>query len=74
MNRGCETDVREDLVGVFLPEMWGLWVPFHCREDLDNLSCRDRSAVFMLDPPFVECLIRMDVKTLFQGGELWQKH
>jgi hypothetical protein len=68
MNCGCETDVMEDLVGVFLPETWGLWVPLHCQEDWDNLSCRDRSVAFMLDPPYVEFLIRMDVKALFWGG------
>ncbi len=40
----------------------------HCKENWDDMTGRNRRAVFVLDPPFIEGAVSMDEETLFWRG------
>ena len=59
-----ETKFVEDRISMFLPKAGRLRVSLHCRQYWDYVTVRDGRASFVLDPPFVKCLIRMNEEAL----------
>jgi hypothetical protein len=51
---------------MFLPEVRRLGVTLHCQEHWDQVTFWDGGLAFVVCPPFVKCLIRLDIKPLLR--------
>ena len=66
VNSRLETKFVEDRVGMFLPESRRFRAALHCQKYGNNVTVWDGRASLVVDPPFVECLVRADEEALLR--------
>jgi hypothetical protein len=65
MGGKSKTKFAEDCVGMLLPKTGWLLMTLHSQESGNNIARGYRRPTFVLDPPFMKCLVRSHIEALF---------